>query len=999
VEATSNITTIIASRDVRDLGFVITVLNPAEIAGRTDYDPNDFTLQLFRPDGTPTRFVERASSSGTNRIAFYPFVDTELVGTYTWTFLYNNSALATASGTPTSILVRYDTVVEIQFPPQVGEGNYIRTQISLADGSFPRNMPFFELQGARIDPRRTTYLSGFLHLYIDEIVSAGPGALRLFIEGSLIRQWDVASEPFATFSFSPGELVSDTPMQLQATASFHDHLRGWVTLETGLLHASLSGVPILRSSVNYNDPHADPNSDVFNFVSLPLHQLSSVVFAGGGTLQVTLYNQGFLHQSTFSVPVRTALEQDVLGAPAVLSHAGDNSITLSLRSPATNAIVSYWADFNLPDGSTVELHNFAVGTATTLPTVNFVANGSGTLSYSVTCLDRSMAEWTRTRSFSFNLPKVTLSQEIIPLGSTTELRLTLEDENGVAVRGAHVFISGVGRMVEVSGESGVYSISTTWNTPGFLRLEARGSDGRIYADFANLLYVQPNQDLRLTVDNDKMLAGVEQLMRLNVYEGERELSGAAVRFTVIADGIDISRLVTSAAAGGFTLRTSAWNKITIFATSANGRQVSNTHTIEALLPIVQSNHNSFASGYRFAWELEFFDPRSGEPLAGTISIRNVGTSSMLRDRTSNGAGNHNGSAFGMNIWARLNSGVTSGSIAVDFSVANRDYFRILSLDVAEATVSFDPNPLLANARQDVTVTVLAPDATPLQGVMVRTVVATETKTTNAQGQATFNLRTTANEHAFHVLRDDAILQGGSSPSLRNITVPVIADLTGPTFSIVGHSGNYVETSETPYLLQLEFNDDFALDSFTLGPNRHSLNGRTDAWSGRLNLAVGINEFALSIRDLAGNVTEHTLRILYTPQAPPPPVVEISSGIVTMTIDSLVIMHGEERLEAPPLPPQIIGGRTMLPFRYLVQTVLGGSVEFDAETRRIFATVKEVEIEMQVDNPLIYVDGVEVLLDVAPIVIAGSTLVPLRAFAGIVRLDWDGDTQTVTINLD
>jgi len=117
----------------------------------------------------------------------------------------------------------------------------------------------------------------------------------------------------------------------------------------------------------------------------------------------------------------------------------------------------------------------------------------------------------------------------------------------------------------------------------------------------------------------------------------------------------------------------------------------------------------------------------------------------------------------------------------------------------------------------------------------------------------------------------------------------------------------------------------------------------------------------------------------------------------LVIDSYDVRRGDEVLAAPAVAPMIINGRTMLPFRYLVQTVLGGEVDYISETRTIIARVGNHNIIMVVDQLQIIIDGNVHEYGVAPVIVEGSTLVPLRAFDQVVKsISWDGDTQTVTI---
>lgn len=123
----------------------------------------------------------------------------------------------------------------------------------------------------------------------------------------------------------------------------------------------------------------------------------------------------------------------------------------------------------------------------------------------------------------------------------------------------------------------------------------------------------------------------------------------------------------------------------------------------------------------------------------------------------------------------------------------------------------------------------------------------------------------------------------------------------------------------------------------------------------------------------------------------------SDESIVLQIGSTEIFQGEQLLPPPPVPPQIINDRTMLPFRYLVQTLLGGRVDYDADLRRITAEVAGHEFIMVIDQMQIEIDGVGYDFGQAPMVIDGSTLVPLRAFELVVsELTWDNTTQRVII---
>ena len=121
--------------------------------------------------------------------------------------------------------------------------------------------------------------------------------------------------------------------------------------------------------------------------------------------------------------------------------------------------------------------------------------------------------------------------------------------------------------------------------------------------------------------------------------------------------------------------------------------------------------------------------------------------------------------------------------------------------------------------------------------------------------------------------------------------------------------------------------------------------------------------------------------------------------IIMTIDSKVVTQGEFTFEAPPVAPMILGSRTMLPFRYLIQTLLGGEVNWNEATRTVTANINGHEFQMTIDEELILVDGVAMSFGQSPVIVSDFTLVPLRVFEAAVKsIDWHETARTVTIFL-
>lgn len=96
-------------------------------------------------------------------------------------------------------------------------------------------------------------------------------------------------------------------------------------------------------------------------------------------------------------------------------------------------------------------------------------------------------------------------------------------------------------------------------------------------------------------------------------------------------------------------------------------------------------------------------------------------------------------------------------------------------------------------------------------------------------------------------------------------------------------------------------------------------------------------------------------------------------------------------------PIIEAGRTLVPMRAIFEA-MGATVEWEQATQTVTGTKGDIIIKMTIGNPVMTVNGKAITLDVAPKVLNGRTLVPVRAVAESFDADvkWDGTTQTVII---
>ena len=126
------------------------------------------------------------------------------------------------------------------------------------------------------------------------------------------------------------------------------------------------------------------------------------------------------------------------------------------------------------------------------------------------------------------------------------------------------------------------------------------------------------------------------------------------------------------------------------------------------------------------------------------------------------------------------------------------------------------------------------------------------------------------------------------------------------------------------------------------------------------------------------------------------IVSIILSTVAFASDEIKVAIDDEYVKFD-VPPQSINNRTMVPLRAIFEA-LGADVEWNNSTRTVTATRDDVVVKATIGKNVIYVDGKEKTMDVAPIAISGRTLVPARFVAEAFgcAVDWDGEEKVVYI---
>lgn len=114
-------------------------------------------------------------------------------------------------------------------------------------------------------------------------------------------------------------------------------------------------------------------------------------------------------------------------------------------------------------------------------------------------------------------------------------------------------------------------------------------------------------------------------------------------------------------------------------------------------------------------------------------------------------------------------------------------------------------------------------------------------------------------------------------------------------------------------------------------------------------------------------------------------------------DVSVIVNGEEIVFGEDQPPVIENGRTLVPFRAVLEK-MGAKVEWDNDSQRVTCTLADKQVTLVIGSDKMSTSSGEVALDVPAKIIGSRTMVPIRAISeGLgAQVDWDGENRVVTV---
>lgn len=123
----------------------------------------------------------------------------------------------------------------------------------------------------------------------------------------------------------------------------------------------------------------------------------------------------------------------------------------------------------------------------------------------------------------------------------------------------------------------------------------------------------------------------------------------------------------------------------------------------------------------------------------------------------------------------------------------------------------------------------------------------------------------------------------------------------------------------------------------------------------------------------------------------------SSAPVQQTSDKVTVRINGKTLSFANAQPTVINGRTLVPIRDIFAE-LGAEINWDPNTKTVTASKNGSRIKLTIGSTKASLNADELTLDVPPQIINGSTMVPLRFVSDSLgcEISWDQASKTAEI---
>ncbi len=146
----------------------------------------------------------------------------------------------------------------------------------------------------------------------------------------------------------------------------------------------------------------------------------------------------------------------------------------------------------------------------------------------------------------------------------------------------------------------------------------------------------------------------------------------------------------------------------------------------------------------------------------------------------------------------------------------------------------------------------------------------------------------------------------------------------------------------------------------------------------------------------GNVSKGVVKASYDGFEATLPLKLFDADTIQLTIDSKTLIKNNQTVTMD-VAPSIINGRTMVPVRFIAEA-LDGMVDWNEELQCAYIALNGNMVEMPIQSNVIYVNGDPVTIDTPPQIVNSRTMIPLRAAAeGLgLQVNYNDATRTITI---
>ena len=130
-------------------------------------------------------------------------------------------------------------------------------------------------------------------------------------------------------------------------------------------------------------------------------------------------------------------------------------------------------------------------------------------------------------------------------------------------------------------------------------------------------------------------------------------------------------------------------------------------------------------------------------------------------------------------------------------------------------------------------------------------------------------------------------------------------------------------------------------------------------------------------------------------------VRLDTSEIVLNIGSPFMTVDGEVVEIDPgrgTKPELVGGRTLLPIRSIIEA-LGGEISWDESRRKMIISSGNIIIELWIGEKTAFVNGVSKQLDFPPLLVNSRTMIPLRFVAENLgcKVLWDGEKGRITLS--